>query len=94
MKMYVSLRIGHFDTRLAAETIDAQPDLGADLQGIRSSDIEPEIDVKCERVVAESFEGDDSGRFLQDVRLRLERACESAQDQLCRGAISNPTMKS
>jgi hypothetical protein len=87
--MDVSLRVGHFDARLAAEAINPESDLGSHLQGVCSTDIKPEKDVKCQRVVTEGLEGDGCRRFLQDVRLRLDRAGESAHDQLCGGAISH-----
>jgi hypothetical protein len=56
--MDVSLRVGHFDARLAAEAINPESDLGSHLQGVCSTDIKPEKDVKCQRVVTEGLEGD------------------------------------
>jgi hypothetical protein len=87
--MNVPLREGYLDARFAAQAVNAKADFSADLQGIRSPDIKPEINMKNQGIVAESFKGHGSGWFFQDLGLTVDRSGEGAYCQLCGCAIGN-----
>ncbi len=87
MKVNIALGLGDFDTGLAAQAVDTDPDFASHLIGVGAPKVEPIVKVKIQGLVAKRLEDHRARWFLQDFGLFLKRPAKRAQDQFGRNAI-------